>query len=137
MKIEGQPGKFDEIVIFQEEHILPKFMVHIVPTSNQVIREIQAPVVEKSEVTNESNTAIKSPSEWNMDDVTVWLRDLQLSGDYNELITSKKIDGKALKNMKEADWKNFGVVATEDQKALAAGVTKLFGHQTTLDRRIL
>jgi hypothetical protein len=108
----GQPHKYDEIVIFQEAHILPKFIVHL---------------QRKLQPTPSLSSPTKAPSSWTIDEVINWMKTLELSQDYSKLIKDANIKGAALKTMKTSqDWQELGVQVFGDRRILANAVTELF-----------
>jgi len=58
----------------------------------------------------------KLPHTWTTEDVLLWFKSLSLNQDYNEIITSEKIDGDVLFNdlCKNDEWLSFGFVLEED-----------------------
>lgn len=101
-------------MIFQEEHILPKVIVHIVP------KETKEPI-------SINPTPVIPPSQWSVDEVADWIKGLRLSEDYAGLVKSNHLNGLALESMKEKeDWKELGVTVFGDVRALSMAVQKLF-----------
>lgn len=99
-------------MIFQEHHILPKFLVHL---------------KKKSESITNSSPSSKVPSDWHVEEVILWIKSLNLAKDYSNLIKEAHITGKALRTMKtSADWKELGVTVFGDLRALSSAVTELF-----------
>jgi len=111
----GENHKFDEVVIFQESHILPKFLVHFAPNP-----QIQS-------ISNSNLNSKKNVSTWNIDEVVTWMEKLELSKSYEELIRSNNVIGKVLKTMKsKEDWKELGVSLFGDLRILSSSTEKLF-----------
>ena len=101
--MEGMAAKFDEVVIFQEEHVLPKFIIHITPIgggapSYSVVQPNSLPIQREIEPATSTSNSVE--------DVSSWLRNLKLSRDYGPKIDGQ-VDSRALATMKEEDRKRL------------------------------
>jgi len=114
-----QPGKkaeFDELVIFQESHILPYALVSVQK------KKSPAPI---PSATTSTSTSSKSVEKWSVDDVANWVANLSLSKDYGKLIKDQVINGEALLTLKtNEDWKEAGVAAFGDLRILVKRVNE-------------
>jgi hypothetical protein len=70
----GNSYQYDELVVFQEQNILPQFVVHL---QNMAIATPSAP----------RNTV----ESWTSGDVSDWVKGLRLSQDYTSVIISNSI----------------------------------------------
>jgi hypothetical protein len=112
LQVKGQSHKYDEIVVFQEPHILPKFIIHL---------------QKKLQSIPKSTSSTSKPDDWHVPDVITWVKSLSLSQDYSKLIKDAHITGKALRTMKtKDDWKELGITVFGDVRALSSGVLELF-----------
>eukprot|EP00026_Physarum_polycephalum_P000707 Phypoly_transcript_00708.p1 GENE.Phypoly_transcript_00708~~Phypoly_transcript_00708.p1 ORF type:complete len:1240 (+),score=205.52 Phypoly_transcript_00708:184-3903(+) len=106
----GTTPEFDEIVIFQESHILPHAIIKL----------------------NHNNAPLHSlipkgslASKWNVEEVANWVSSLSLSKDYKSVISDNFISGKVLLEMTKEDWREVGVTPFGDLKLLLMEVAKL------------
>lgn len=98
-------------MIFNEAHILPKYVVHF--TRNTPVPK--AP-------TTSANT-------WGITEVVAWAATIGLSKDYGELFRTENITGTVLETMKsEEDWKQLGIPTFGDRRTLTIATKKLFGN---------
>jgi len=103
--------QYNEIVIFQESHILPRLQVVLKKKNNTPPQNIS----------NSSNA-----SSWSIDQVCEWISKIGLSQDYSSSIRINKIGGKALSTFKtKEDWKDIDIVAVGDVRVLCMEWNKL------------
>jgi len=114
-----QPGKkaeFDELVIFQESHILPYALVSVEK------KKLPAPI---PSATTSTSTSSKSVEKWSVDEVANWVATLSLTKNYEKLIKDQGINGEALLTLKtNDDWKEAGVTLFGDLRVLVKRVNE-------------
>jgi len=105
----GVSHKYDEVVIFQESHILPKLIIHLQKVEKKVPKQPQSSV-----------------ESWDVNSVIIWMKSLTLSKDYTDLVVSQHLNGIALQTMEtKDDWKEFGINIFGDVRNLIAATKKL------------
>lgn len=110
----GEQYKYDEIVIFQEQHILPKYIVHL-----QHAVELQKVISTPSKAEDATN--------WSVDEVCKWMKTLKLAKDYSAEIKNYNIHGDVLETMRtKDDWEQVGITLFGDVRTLLKEVAKLF-----------
>jgi len=103
----GRTAEFDEIVIFQESHILPYAMVKVQEASSY----------------NQSKGPV---SEWTNQNVIEWMSALSLSKDYTTNMEENYLTGQTLLLMKDIEnWKECGVTVDEDIQILCKAAKQL------------
>lgn len=99
-------------MIFQEDHVLPKFIVHL----EHVESSVPEPV---------TSSPTSKVDDWSVDQVISWLGSLQLASDYSEIIKKENINGPVLKTMTKDDWRELGVTKFGDLRLLTANTENL------------
>lgn len=102
-------------MIFHEEHILPKFIVHL--TKKEVPEVPKAP-------STPSNELPENFEDWDVEKVVQWFATLKLSKDYSETIRREGIDGTVLSVMQPDDFRSIGITAFGDTKKLDMQVSR-------------
>jgi len=95
-----------EFAFFDENHLLPRVIVHV-----QSIPSIGAAPTTKPDAS------------WSVHQVANWLMTLDLQGNYAQNIIDQGIDGKVLLTMtSEQDWKEIGMDKFGDQRKCVAAL---------------
>src|SRR5579885_3390092 len=78
-------------------------------------------IVQLPQIEQISSPKPSSPKIMNVEDVCEWMKTLELTKDYSDIIKSNGIDGKALKHMTtKQDWNELGITALGDIKKILA-----------------
>eukprot|EP01114_Cavostelium_apophysatum_P000258 TRINITY_DN1024_c0_g2_i1.p1 TRINITY_DN1024_c0_g2~~TRINITY_DN1024_c0_g2_i1.p1 ORF type:complete len:803 (+),score=220.76 TRINITY_DN1024_c0_g2_i1:98-2506(+) len=103
----GGKHLYDEVVIFNEGHILNQFIVHLKPRASS------------STTTKINSSPTKKTEDWSVDEVIAWTQKLNLSKDYAAVLRENNINGKVLKTMSKEDWKEIGITVFGDLRILS------------------
>jgi len=110
---EGMQANYDEVVIFQENHILAHAVIAL-KKRDSICKSISI-----------SRTHSKSVKDWDCDDVVALLATMKLSKNYSDIIRSNNITGEVFATMTKEDWADVNVKVFGDVRMLVAKVTEL------------
>ncbi len=99
----------EEVVIFQETHILPVCVIEIGEGT-------------KASMSSPSKSVVQ---DWTVDDVVLWAQTLGLSMDYSSVFRDEAISGKVLITLKEGDLKEIGIQKFGDRRIMATQIASL------------
>lgn len=118
----GQSHQYDELVIFNEEHVFPQFIVTLKATVSKALEVL----LSKSILVDVAQIRYEKVEAWTVDDVCKWMGSLKLSKDYSEVIRSQHINGEVLRTLKTSeDWKEAGITTFGDLRILVIQVSSL------------